>query len=119
MNEFKRCKISLHMLPGVHASATLLSKTCTLSSDQSWRTRARMYKSALGNSSLKKSPVHKDNTKVTVTNVSNYVKYLTFNKYLTLNIYMQTCLRQTTPCCLCTKDGNVHSSQQHLAGQKL
>lgn len=45
------------LLPGLHAFAILLSKMCTFSSDQSWRILAKMYTSALGSSSLKKSPV--------------------------------------------------------------
>lgn len=71
-----------------------------------------MYKSALGNSSSKKSPV------VAGLKIL-YIRYVKADRVQFLDEITQTCLPQMTPCSLSEEDRNVHSSQPQLASQTL
>lgn len=72
-----------------------------------------MYKSALGNSSSKKSPVAVAALKI------RYVRYFNVDQVQFFDDITHTCLPQMTPSSLSEEDGNVHSSQPQSASQTL
>lgn len=72
-----------------------------------------MYKSALGNSSSKKSPVAVAGLKIL------YIRYFKADRVQFFDEITQTCLPQMTPSSLSEEDRNVHSSQSQPAGQTL